>query len=119
MSEPSIVATPEEAAALELEPLLVLRPLEALLDAHGIGSGPIEATTVGEGHSNVTYLIHREGAEVVATRRDGVPASPDPPGAPPAGAMRFHVKRGLDEASSASGGHRANGATEPTAGTST
>jgi len=78
MSEPSIVATPEEAAALELEPLLVLRPLEALLDAHDIGSGPIEATTVGEGHSNVTYLIRREGAEVVLRRP---PRGPLPPSA--------------------------------------
>jgi len=78
MSEPAIVATPEEAAALELEPLLVLRPLEALLDAHGIGSGPIEATTVGEGHSNVTYLVRREGAEVVLRRP---PRGPLPPSA--------------------------------------
>jgi aminoglycoside phosphotransferase (APT) family kinase protein len=52
-----IVDTPEEAAALELPPLLVRRPLEAFLDAHGLGSGPLEAEPVGEGHSNVTYVV--------------------------------------------------------------
>src|SRR5258705_4574606 len=32
----AIVDTPEQAAALELPPLLVRRPLEAFLDAHGL-----------------------------------------------------------------------------------
>ena len=50
----AIVDTPEEAAALDRPPLLVRRPLEARLDAHALGSGPIEAEPVGEGHSNVT-----------------------------------------------------------------
>ena len=62
----AIVDTPEEAAALELPPLLVRRPLEAFLDAHGLGSGPLEAEPVGEGHSNVTYLIRRDGGELGA-----------------------------------------------------
>ncbi|MCW3063360.1 MAG: aminoglycoside phosphotransferase [Solirubrobacterales bacterium] len=75
----AIVDTPEEAAALDLPPLLVRRPLEAYLDAHGIGSGAIEATSIGEGHSNVTYLIAREdGAEVVLRRP---PRPPLPPSA--------------------------------------
>src|SRR5918998_1229639 len=39
----AIVDTPEEAAALELPPLLIRRPLEAHLDAHGLGTGPVEA----------------------------------------------------------------------------
>ena len=50
----AIVDTPEEAAALELPPLLIRRPLEAFLDAHGLGSGPLDAEPIGEGHSNVT-----------------------------------------------------------------
>lgn len=50
----TIVDTLEQAARLELEPLLIRRPLEAYLDAHELGSGPIEAETVGEGHSNIT-----------------------------------------------------------------
>ena len=38
----AIVDTPEEAAALEQPPLLVRRPLEAFLDAHGLGAGTVE-----------------------------------------------------------------------------
>lgn len=53
----AIVDTPEEAAALDLPPLLVRRPLEAFLDARGLGEGPLDAQPLGEGHSNVTYLI--------------------------------------------------------------
>ncbi len=79
MSEsPTIVATPEEAAALDLEPLLVLRPLEALFDRHGIGSGEIEATPIGDGHSNITYVVRRGDAEVVLRRP---PRGPLPPSA--------------------------------------
>ena len=74
----AIVDTPEEAAGLDLPPLLVRRPLEAHLDAHGLGSGSIEAEPVGEGHSNVTYLIRREGGEWVLRRP---PRPPLPPSA--------------------------------------
>ena len=74
----AIVDTPEEAAALELEPLLVRRPLEAFLDEHGLGSGAVEAEPVGEGHSNVTYLIRR-GEDVWVLRRP--PRGPLPPSA--------------------------------------
>ncbi|HYM56887.1 MAG TPA: phosphotransferase family protein [Solirubrobacteraceae bacterium] len=73
-----IVDTPEEASALELAPLLVRRPLQAHLDAHGLGSGPIEAEPVGEGHSNVTFLIRRGDAELVLRRP---PRPPLPPSA--------------------------------------
>src|SRR5215207_2522340 len=74
----AIVDTPDEAAALELAPLLVRRPLEAYLDEHGLGSGPIEAEPVGEGHSNITYLIRRDGGEWVLRRP---PRPPLPPSA--------------------------------------
>ena len=74
----AIVDTPEEAAALDLPPLLVRRPLEALLDRHELGSGPLEAEPVGEGHSNVTYLIRRAGGEWVLRRP---PRPPLPPSA--------------------------------------
>ncbi|MDX6651062.1 MAG: hypothetical protein QOJ97_3013 [Solirubrobacteraceae bacterium] len=74
----AIVDTPEEAAELELAPLLVRRPLEAYLDGQGLGSGPIEAQTVGEGHSNVTYAIRR-GEEEWILRRP--PRPPLPPSA--------------------------------------
>jgi len=74
----AIVDTPEEAAALELEPLLVRRPLEAFLDARGLGAGPLEAEPVGEGHSNVTYAIRRSGGAWVLRRP---PRGPLPPSA--------------------------------------
>jgi aminoglycoside phosphotransferase (APT) family kinase protein len=74
----AIVDTPEEAAALELPPLLVRRPLEAYLDDHGLGSGEVEAEPVGDGHSNVTYLIRRGDAELVLRRP---PRPPLPPSA--------------------------------------
>jgi aminoglycoside phosphotransferase (APT) family kinase protein len=74
----AIVDTPEQAAALDLPPLLVRRPLEAFLDAQGLGSGPLEAAPVGEGHSNVTYLVHRDGGSWVLRRP---PRPPLPPSA--------------------------------------
>jgi aminoglycoside phosphotransferase (APT) family kinase protein len=74
----AIVDTPEEAAALERPPLLVRRPLEAFLDAHGLGAGPVSGEPVGEGHSNVTYVIRRDGGEWVLRRP---PRPPLPPSA--------------------------------------
>jgi aminoglycoside phosphotransferase (APT) family kinase protein len=74
----AIVDTPEEAAELELAPLLIRRPLEAFLDAYGLGNGPLEAEPVGDGHSNVTYLIRRSGGEWVLRRP---PRPPLPPSA--------------------------------------
>jgi len=74
----AIVDTPEEAAALELEPLLVRRPLEAYLDAQGLGTGELTAEPIGEGHSNVTYVIRR-GDEAWVLRRP--PRGPLPPSA--------------------------------------
>lgn len=74
----AIVDTPEQAAALEQEPLLVRRPLEAYLDAQGLGSGELTAEPVGEGHSNVTYRIRR-GDDSWVLRRP--PRGPLPPSA--------------------------------------
>src|SRR5689334_4012635 len=74
----SIVDTHQEAAALDLPPLLIRRPLEAFLDDHGLGSGPLDAEPVGDGHSNVTYLIRRGDEEWVLRRP---PRPPLPPSA--------------------------------------
>ncbi|HTD08270.1 MAG TPA: phosphotransferase family protein, partial [Solirubrobacteraceae bacterium] len=60
-----IVQTPAEAEGNSRPPLLVLEPLTAFLDSLGIGSGLIRATPIGEGHSNVTYLIERDDTQVV------------------------------------------------------
>ena len=34
-----------------------MTPLEAFLDAHGLGEGPAELEPIGEGHSNLTYVV--------------------------------------------------------------
>ncbi len=73
-----IVETPAEAEGNSRPPLLVLEPLRAFLDAHGLGEGGLRATPIGEGHSNVTYLIERDGSEVVLRRP---PRGPLPPSA--------------------------------------
>jgi aminoglycoside phosphotransferase (APT) family kinase protein len=73
-----IVKTASDAQANSRPPLLVLEPLEGFLDAHGLGEGEIEANPIGEGHSNVTYLIERGGTELVLRRP---PRPPLPPSA--------------------------------------
>jgi aminoglycoside phosphotransferase (APT) family kinase protein len=77
-SADDIVATHAAAAANEREPLLVLQPLRAFLDAHGLGSGELDVAPIGEGHSNVTYLVRRTGVELVLRRP---PRGPLPPSA--------------------------------------
>jgi len=74
----AIVDTHAEAAELELAPLLVREPLAAFLDARGLGEGPLEADPLGDGHSNVTYLIRRGATELVLRRP---PRPPLPPSA--------------------------------------
>ena len=82
MSSSAIVDTHADAAALELAPLLIREPLAAFLDEHGLAggpdAGPLEAESVGEGHSNVTYLIRRGESELVLRRP---PRPPLPPSA--------------------------------------
>ena len=73
-----IVDTAEEAAELELAPLIVREPLEAYLDAQGLGSGRLEVERIGEGHSNITYLVTRGKARFVLRRP---PRPPLPPSA--------------------------------------
>jgi aminoglycoside phosphotransferase (APT) family kinase protein len=73
-----IVREAADAIGNERPPLLVLAPLERFLDEHGLGEGEVRATPIGEGHSNVTYLIEREGAEFVLRRP---PRPPIPPSA--------------------------------------
>src|SRR5512132_888421 len=73
-----VVATPAEAAAHARPPLLVLEPLAAFLDAHGLGAGAIEAVPIGEGHSNVTFRVRRGEADVIVRRP---PRPPLPPSA--------------------------------------
>ncbi len=73
-----VVDTAQDAAELELPPLLVREPLEEFLDARGIGDGRVEAERIGEGHSNITFLVRRGDARVVLRRP---PRPPLPPSA--------------------------------------
>jgi aminoglycoside phosphotransferase (APT) family kinase protein len=63
-----VVRSQAQAAGLAQPPLIVLDPVEALLDELAIGSGPAIATPLGDGHSNVTYLLTRGTARVVLRR---------------------------------------------------
>lgn len=63
-----VVATSSEAAALDQPPLIVLEPLEHYLDELGLGTGPVDWQRIGEGQSNVTFRIRRDGADVVLRR---------------------------------------------------
>jgi aminoglycoside phosphotransferase (APT) family kinase protein len=73
-----IVSTHAEASANARPPLLVLEPLRRFLDEHDLGEGEIEASPIGEGHSNVTYLIERGATQMVLRRP---PRPPLPPSA--------------------------------------
>jgi len=73
-----VVRTHDEAQGNQREPLLVLEPLEAFLDARGLGAGAVRPTPIGAGHSNVTFLIERDGWEGVLRRP---PRGPLPPSA--------------------------------------
>ncbi|TMK38916.1 MAG: phosphotransferase family protein [Actinobacteria bacterium] len=73
-----MVATHEESLGNERRALLVLEPLARYLDGQGLGEGDIQAEPVGEGHSNVTYLVRRGECEVILRRP---PRPPLPPSA--------------------------------------
>lgn len=57
-----------EDAADGRAPLLVVGPLLEFLDRHGLGAGEPEIESLGDGHSNYTYRIARDGATVVLRR---------------------------------------------------
>lgn len=71
-----IVRTHAQASANQREPLLVLEPLREFLQANGLDAPEeLDATPVGEGHSNVTFLL----STGVVLRRP--PRPPLPPSA--------------------------------------
>jgi aminoglycoside phosphotransferase (APT) family kinase protein len=78
IADDDVVRRHEDAEGAGRVPLLVLEPLMAFLDAAGLGSGEIEVQPVGDGHSNVTYTLRRDGAQVVLRRP---PRPPLPPSA--------------------------------------
>jgi aminoglycoside phosphotransferase (APT) family kinase protein len=76
---PDIVETRAEAERLDLPPLIILESLERYLADHLPGDeGPLALERIGEGHSNITYLVTR-GADRVVLRRP--PRPPLPPSA--------------------------------------
>jgi len=74
-----IAATREEAEQLELPPLIVVDTLREYLARELPGEdAPLEFDRIGEGHSNITYLVRR-GSERFVLRRP--PRPPLPPSA--------------------------------------
>jgi len=64
---------------LERTPLLVLESVEAFLDEHGLGAGPVRAIRIGEGGgSNFSFLLERDEGRFVLRRP---PRPPLPPSA--------------------------------------
>ena len=71
-----LVRTRAEAASNSREPLLVLEPLAEFLTEHGLETpSDVTATPIGEGHSNVTFML----STGVVVRRP--PRGPLPPSA--------------------------------------
>jgi aminoglycoside phosphotransferase (APT) family kinase protein len=74
-----IVATASEGSGAEREPLVVLDRVEAFLDGHGLGAGPVHAERIGDGGgSNFSFLLERGGERFVLRRP---PRPPLPPSA--------------------------------------
>lgn len=71
-----VVATRADAEGMELPPLLVLDSVTAFLDHHGLGSGPLAWQRIGDGQSNITYLLRRGGTHVVLRRGPRPPLPP-------------------------------------------
>ncbi len=63
-----VVATAADAEGLERPPLLIVDRVVAFLDEHGIGIGPLSWQRIGDGQSNITYLIERGGRRAVLRR---------------------------------------------------
>jgi aminoglycoside phosphotransferase (APT) family kinase protein len=79
LADDDVVRTRAEAGRSGArEPLLVLEPLVAFLDAHGLGAGEPAVEPIGDGHSNATFLVARGEGQLVVRRP---PRGPLPPSA--------------------------------------
>lgn len=63
-----VVKTRAEAAELTMPPLLVLEPVAEFLDGIGLGGGELAWARIGDGQSNITYLMERGGRRFVLRR---------------------------------------------------
>lgn len=70
-----VVATAADAGSMP--PLLVVDTVEKYLDGLGIGDGPLQWQRIGDGQSNVTFLLRRGDRQVVLRRgpRPPIPRS--------------------------------------------
>ena len=74
-----VVARAADAQQLAKPPLLILEHVETFLDEHGLGSGPVRATRIGQGGgSNFSFLLERDEGRFVLRRP---PRPPLPPSA--------------------------------------
>jgi aminoglycoside phosphotransferase (APT) family kinase protein len=77
MPETMLDGSLDEPVGDPLAPLFVEAPVRALLDAvGGLGHGPVEATPLGAGHSNVTLRLRRAGSDLVLRRPPRPPFAP-------------------------------------------
>jgi aminoglycoside phosphotransferase (APT) family kinase protein len=74
-----VVETWEEASRFEREPLLVLEPLLAYCSMRGFGEGRPRISQLGDGLSNVTFLLRFDDGVKLVLRRP--PRGPLPPSA--------------------------------------
>ncbi|GHB52010.1 acyl-CoA dehydrogenase [Streptomyces viridiviolaceus] len=70
-----VVASWDAARHLESPPLLVVDAVTDFLDTHGVGHGPMAWQRIGDGQSNITYLLQR-GGDCVVLRRGPRPPLP-------------------------------------------
>jgi len=74
-----VVATAADAEGNSVAPLIVLDRIEAFLDEHGLGSGPLRVSRIGvPGGSNFSFLLERDEGRYVLRRP---PRPPLPPSA--------------------------------------
>ncbi|WP_243075439.1 phosphotransferase family protein [Microbacterium sp. SS28] len=71
-----VAATRADAERMPRPPLLVVDELAAYLAREGIGEGPLSWRRIGDGHSNVTYLVEVGGRSVVLRRGPRPPLPP-------------------------------------------
>jgi aminoglycoside phosphotransferase (APT) family kinase protein len=72
-----VVATAADAEPNSLPPLIVLDRIEAFLDEHGLGSGPVRVSRIGvAGGSNFSFLLERDEGRYALRRPPWPPLPP-------------------------------------------